>query len=100
MRKLIKEYFHQRTCYTFVQPSSDESTLQNLNKLPLESLRKEFQEKVHVFRRELFERIKVKRIMDRPISGSGLATMLASWVEAINEGSIPDIENSFEQVAL
>jgi len=74
--------------------------LQNLNKIPLESLRKEFKEKVLIFRRELFEKIRVKKVMGKPISGYGLSTLLHNWVDAINNGAVPNIENSFEQVAL
>lgn len=38
--------------------------------------------------------------MGKPISGYGLSTLLHNWVDAINNGAVPNIENSFEQVAL
>lgn len=100
IRKLIKSYFQERYCYTFVQPSTDEETLQNLNSYPIESLRKEFYEQVLSFRRQMFDNIKIKTVKNKPISGSGLSYLLNSYIEAINSGVIPNIENSYEQVAV
>jgi len=69
IRQLLKEYFHMRKCFAFVQPLSDEAKLQNLNQLSFASLRKEFREQVINFRKHLFGNVKTKRIGGKEVSG-------------------------------
>lgn len=69
IRQLLKEQFHMRKCFAFVQPLSDEKKLQNLNQLSFASLRKEFREQVISFRKHLFGNLKTKKIGGRDVSG-------------------------------
>jgi hypothetical protein len=83
-----------------VQPLADESKLQNLNNLPLSDLRKDFYDQVLAFRRQIFYNLKIKTVSGKPISGYGLGQLLSTWIESINTGVVPNLENSFEQVAM
>jgi len=74
--------------------------LQNLNNIPQNELRKEFSDQVLAFRRQLFSKLKIKTVCGKPISGFGLGQLLSSWVESINSGVVPNLENSFDQVAM
>lgn len=51
------------------------------------------------FRRHVFANLKVKTVNGRPLSGAGLGQLLTSWTESINTGVVPNLENSYEQVA-
>jgi len=99
VRSLLKEYFSQRKCFTFVQPHSEEHKLQILNQLPFSSLRKEFREQVLSFRRTLFSQLKAKRINNKDINGHAMADLLLNYIAAINHGAVPNIENAFSQVS-
>jgi len=44
IRKLLRTYFKDRNCYTLIRPLTDESNLQNLDKLDFDELRTEFLE--------------------------------------------------------
>jgi len=46
----------------------------------------------------LFGQLKCKRINDKPISGWTMADLLTNYVDAINSGAVPNIENAYNQV--
>jgi len=81
-----------------VAPLTDETKLQNLNQLPFSSLRKEFRDQVMTFRKALFGDIKIKKINNKEINGNVMVDLLKNYINAINNGVIPNIENAYNQV--
>ena len=98
IRKLLKSFFKERDCCTMIRPLTQESQLQNLVEMEMESLRAEFVEQVHTLRRKVINRIKPKTINGRPLNGEMLFNLASSYATAINNGAVPSIENSWSYI--
>jgi hypothetical protein len=77
-----------------IRPLTKEENLQCLEKMELEDLRPEFVEQVMQLRRKVINRIKPKLIHGRKLNGEMLLNLVVSYVDAINKGTVPKIENS------
>ena len=95
IRRLLKNFFRDRDCCTMIRPLTNEENLQNLPDMDLEELRGDFVEQVISLRRKVVNRIKPKTLNGRKLSGSMLATLADSYVKAINNGAIPNIESAW-----
>ncbi len=73
----------------------DETKLQNLNVLDFEELRPAFVDEVLSFRKKVVNNIKVKEINGQKLNGDMYSMILESYIEAINEGAVPNIENAW-----
>ena len=98
VRNLIRTYFPERDCYVMVRPVEKESDLQNMQNLPDSSLRKEFLQQAKLFRTKVIKKTKPKIFMKKTLNGPMLIDLIQSVLDAINEGSIPVIENSWKYV--
>ena len=98
IRKLIKNYFPERDCFTMVRPVENEKDLQILNQLPDRNFRKEFLEQSEIFREKVKEKCRPKMFMKNTLSGSMLVELVQSVLDAINDGCIPVIENSWKYI--
>ena len=98
VRNLIRTYFPERDCYVMVRPVEKESDLQNMQNLPDSSLRKEFLQQAKLFRTKVIKKTKPKIFMKKTLNGAMLIDLIQSVLDAINEGSIPVIENSWKYV--
>lgn len=47
------------------------------------------------FRKRVTDSVKVKTIQNQKLNGDMYCTMIGSYVNAINEGAIPNIENAW-----
>jgi len=81
-----------------VRPMIDEADLQNLDKTDLEKLRPEFYEQVLALRKQVLGCVKVKAINKTQISGEIFTTLMQQYVDAINVGSVPNIENTWHYI--
>jgi len=95
IRRLLKNFFRDRDCCTMIRPLTNEENLQNLPDMDLEELRGDFVEQVISLRRKVINRIKPKTLNGRKLSGSMLATLANTYVKAINNGAIPNIESAW-----
>lgn len=77
-----------------IRPLTSEDGLQNLINVPLSDLRPEFVDQVHVLRRKVLQRVRPKMINGKQLNGDMFWNLCKSYVEAINKGAIPSIENS------
>ena len=68
--------------------------------MSLEDLRPEFVEQVLEFRKKIFNNLKIKSIKGKEITGSMLSELIKIYLEAINQGCLPVIENGWEQLCL
>ena len=98
VRSLIRTYFPERDCFTLIRPVEDEKNLQNLQELSDDELRDEFVEQAKNFRNKVYKKIKPKFFHGQFISGSMLLELVQSILDAINNGGIPVIENSWKYV--
>ena len=78
-----------------VRPLLKEGDLQNLDKMELTKLRPEFYEQVMALRKKIMEKMKPKTLNGRNLSGDMYLGLMSSYVKAINEGTVPNIENAW-----
>lgn len=98
IRRLLKEFFKDRDCYTLVRPIADESGLQNLEEKEPQDLRAEFVDQMLALRKKVINSIKPKTLNDKLLNGEMLSTLIESYVNAINKGVVPSIENAWTYI--
>ena len=98
IRRHITGLFKDRDCFTFVRPVTKEEDLQNLNQMDFTDLRPEFVEQVLELRKRVLNRINPKTLNGRPISGEIFSELIKSYIGAINDGAVPNIENAWTQI--
>eukprot|EP01041_Mallomonas_annulata_P000576 gene575-1107_t len=97
-RALISSFFPDRDCVTLVRPAEDEAMLKNLSQHPLTDLRPEFQTQVKDLLSKVAASVKPKQMQGRPLSGGMIASLVLTYVEALNSGTIPVISTAWERV--
>lgn len=91
VRRALKHYFKDRQCQTMIRPLTNEDNLQNLDNLPLNSLRSDFVSQVHSLRSKVLNNVRVKTINGHAMSGSEWISLVSLYVNAINTGAVPSI---------
>ena len=99
IRRKIKNYFLERECFPMVRPVENEKDLQNLMNLSDEYIRPEFLEQSKHLREMIYTKVKPKNFGGKILSGEMLIELVESIVNAINDGAIPVIENSWKYIA-
>ena len=98
IRRLIKQVFPDRDCFTMVRPVENEKLLQNLQQMPDEELRPEFVEEIQSLRQKIFKKVKPKTLNSKQMTGEMLLELALAYTGAINEGSVPNIQNAWSYV--
>jgi hypothetical protein len=103
IRATIKRFFPERYCTTLVRPVDEERDLQALahpesymgeNTI----LKPEFVSQIDEFRNFILNQITVKSVGDISLSGGDYISVVVKYVEAINDGAVPKIEDSWTAV--
>lgn len=100
IRRAIKQFFPSRDCLTLVRPVVDESQLQAIDKIKFGELRAEFRNQMNHMKGKVYAEVQPKRVLGRAITGRGFASLIKSYVEAVNKGGVPAIHTAFHAVAL
>lgn len=95
IRRLLTTFFPDRDCFCMVRPLTNEENLQNLNTMDMKKLRPEFYQQVMGLRNRLLSKMRPKTMNGKNISGEMLTSLMSSYLTAINEGSVPNIENAW-----
>ena len=98
IRRLLKNFFKERDCFTMVRPAPNEADLQRLAEIELEDLRSEFVEQVMLLRKKIVNKVKPKMMNGKCLSGQMLANLLITYVTSINEGAVPSIETAWSYI--
>jgi uncharacterized membrane protein YheB (UPF0754 family) len=98
IRRLLKSFFKERDCQTMIRPLTNEENLQNLAEMDLEELRPDFVEQVMQLRRKVISRVKAKTLNGKKLTGPMLATLSEAYVQAINNGAVPNIETAWSYI--
>jgi len=96
IRRLLTTYFKERECSTLVRPLVNEQKLQHLYDCSFDDLRPEFVEQALSLRKRVLTNAKPKMLKGEHLDG----TMLNSYINAINNGSIPNIENAWTYMCI
>lgn len=95
IRKLIKTYFRDRDCHTMVRPITDENKLQDLANISTDKLRPDFVEGIMQLRKKISSKLKPKTLHKKNLNGDMFINMIKSFIDAINKGAVPNIENTW-----
>nr|XP_034492799.1 guanylate-binding protein 4-like isoform X2 [Marmota flaviventris] len=99
-RECIRYFFPKRKCFVFNRPTNDRSLLSHIDKVPQNQLESNFQEQLKKFCSYVFTNAKTKTLRGRiTVTGNRLATLLETYVDAINKGTIPCLENAVTTLA-
>lgn len=98
IRRLLKEFFKDRDCCTLVRPVNNEKDLHNLENLEANELRPEFLEQVENLRNRVLNNVKPKMLNNRALNGDMLVELIESYVNAVNKGAVPNIENAWNYI--
>ena len=81
-----------------VRPLTEEEKLQELESFEPENLRPEFVNQMLELRNKVLHRVKPKIINGKRLTGPMLANLANVYVQSINEGAIPNIENAWTYI--
>lgn len=96
IRTAIRDCFQTRSCTTLVRPCVDEESLQQLDTLDESAMRPNFIKQLGILKDELLNHAPTKKLMGHDISGKMLITLAESFCDAINNGAVPVIRNSWD----
>ncbi|XP_053124638.1 guanylate-binding protein 1-like isoform X2 [Hemicordylus capensis] len=93
-KKCLRQYFPNRKCFVFDRPASRQK-LEYLDDLPEENLNPDFLEEACRFCRYIHENAQAKVIQNGHVmTGTLLGCLAVTYVDAIQSGDIPCIENA------
>ncbi|XP_012577589.1 PREDICTED: guanylate-binding protein 4 [Condylura cristata] len=99
-RECIRKFFPNRKCFVFDQPTSDTELLHYMEEVSENQLDLNFQEQFQKFCSYIFTHVKAKTLREGiTVSGNGLRTLVVIYVDTINSGSIPCLENAVTTLA-
>jgi len=99
MRRALRRFFAVRMCHTLPRPVSDEADLRRVQDMEDSELKPQFMDAMRSFRARLFSTLAPKRAGTHVLSGPDLAAMMQRFVAAINDGAVPNVQDSWQQVA-
>ena len=100
IRKFITECFTVRDCFTMIRPTGVDQQLQELDRVPFEELRPEFVEQVMTLRKKILGRLQPKKLRNNVLDGESYFSVIHTYVEAINNGAVPNIQSAWEYICL
>ncbi|KAL8219630.1 UNVERIFIED_CONTAM: hypothetical protein K2H54_029633, partial [Gekko kuhli] len=99
-RICIRKFFPSRKCFTFDRPANRRK-LHQLETLGEEDLEPDFLETTKNFCEHVWNTSRPKTVPGgRIVSGTMLANLAKSYVEAINSGQVPCLENAVQALAV
>lgn len=81
-----------------MRPLTNEENLQNLDKMDFGELRPEFFEQIINFRKKVLNRVRIKTLNNKNMSGEMMGSLIKTYVQSINEGAVPNIENAWSYI--
>ncbi|XP_034356547.1 guanylate-binding protein 3 isoform X1 [Arvicanthis niloticus] len=99
-RECIRYFFPVRKCFVFDRPTSDKSLLFHIENVPENQLEWNFQVESKKFCSYIFDNGKTKTLRGGVIvTGNRLGTLVQTYVDAINSGTVPCLENAVMTLA-
>ncbi|XP_005357494.1 guanylate-binding protein 4-like [Microtus ochrogaster] len=99
-RECIRHFFPQRKCFVFDRPTKETDLLVHVEEIPEDELDPNFQVQSKEFCSYIFSNAKTKTLKEGIIvNGNRLATLVTTYVDAINSGAVPCLENAVTTLA-
>ncbi|XP_035108948.1 guanylate-binding protein 6 [Callithrix jacchus] len=94
-RECIRHFFPKRKCFVFDRPTNDKNLLANIEKMSEKQLDPKFQEQTNTFSSYIFTHARTKTLREGiMVTGNRLGTLAVTYVDAINSGAVPCLENA------
>nr|XP_019812689.1 PREDICTED: guanylate-binding protein 4-like isoform X1 [Bos indicus] len=94
-RECIRKFFPKRKCFVFDRPTNDRKLLLRVMELSDNQLDVNFQKQSEDFCSYIFTHAKPKTLREGiTVTGGGLGTLVEAYVDAINSGGVPCLENA------
>ena len=81
-----------------VRPVENERDLQNLQQMQDSQFRPEFGQQVQTLRSRIHKKCRPKMVNGKTLNGVMLLELCLAYTEAINTGSVPNIQNAWTSV--
>uniref|UniRef100_A0A8D0YMZ7 GB1/RHD3-type G domain-containing protein n=1 Tax=Sus scrofa TaxID=9823 RepID=A0A8D0YMZ7_PIG len=99
-RECIRHFFPKRKCFVFDRPTHDKDLLANIENVSDDQLDPKFQEQANNFCSYIFTNAKTKTLRDGiTVVGKRLGTLVVAYMDAINTGDVPCLENAVTTLA-
>uniref|UniRef100_A0A8C8UKE5 GB1/RHD3-type G domain-containing protein n=1 Tax=Peromyscus maniculatus bairdii TaxID=230844 RepID=A0A8C8UKE5_PERMB len=99
-RECIRQFFPRRKCFVFDWPVSDPQLLAKIENIPESQLNPKFQKQSKTFCSHIFTHASTKKLKEGIlVTGTRLGTLVETYVDAINSGTIPCLENAVKTLA-
>ncbi|XP_016066830.1 PREDICTED: guanylate-binding protein 6-like isoform X2 [Miniopterus natalensis] len=99
-RECIRHFFPKRKCFVFDRPTNDKKLLANIEKVEENQLDPQFQEQTKNFCYHIFTQARTKTLKKGIlVTGKRLKTLVVTYVDAINSGGVPCLENAVTALA-
>ncbi|XP_055260114.1 guanylate-binding protein 6-like isoform X2 [Moschus berezovskii] len=94
-RECIRKFFPKRKCFVFDRPTNDRKLLLRIEELSDKQLDVNFRKQSKDFCSYIFTHAKPKTLREGiTVNGGGLGTLVEAYVDAINSGGVPCLENA------
>ncbi|XP_062047665.1 guanylate-binding protein 3-like isoform X1 [Lepus europaeus] len=99
-RTCIRYFFPKRKCFVFDRPTSDKNLLIRIEEVPEDQLELNFKMQSKKFCSYIFTHGKTKTLRQGIIvTGNRLGSLVQMYVDAINSGAVPCLENAVTTLA-
>uniref|UniRef100_A0A8C5KVH0 Guanylate binding protein 7 n=1 Tax=Jaculus jaculus TaxID=51337 RepID=A0A8C5KVH0_JACJA len=99
-RECIRHFFPKRKCFVFDRPIKEKELLVHIEKIPENQLDPNFQAQSTRFCSYIFTNAKAKTLKEGiAVTGNRLGTLVTTYVDAINSGAVPCLENAVTTLA-
>ncbi|XP_059544915.1 guanylate-binding protein 6-like [Myotis daubentonii] len=99
-RECIRNFFPRRKCFVFDRPTNDKKLLANIEKVEDKQLDPYFKEETKNFCSYILTQARTKTLREGiMVTGKRLRTLVVTYVDAINNGSVPCLENAMTTLA-
>ncbi|XP_035883385.1 guanylate-binding protein 4-like [Phyllostomus discolor] len=96
----IKKFFPRQKCFVFDWPINDKISLRHMEEVSENQLDLNFQKQSKIFCDYIFTHSKAKTIREEIIvTGNGLGILAKAYVDTINSGAVPCLENAVTALA-
>ncbi|KAB1268439.1 Guanylate-binding protein 4 [Camelus dromedarius] len=99
-REMIRSFFPKRKCFVFDRPVTSRKLLVHMEDVPDNQLDESFQMQCKDFCSYIFTHAKSKTVGEGiTVNGAGLGTLAVAYVDTINSGAVPCLENAVMTLA-
>ena len=98
IRQNIIKFFPERDCVTLIRPVDNESDLKRLNEIPFNNLKPGFKLEFKKLKDKIYKEALPKKYNGKKLTGPSLARLIEEFVNVINSGKIPNINNTWDSV--